>query len=281
MPCLADWHRCCPGSSPPGPGRTCPRPRPRRCSPGSAAELICDLERIYQRKGEAERELHVLLAATGTTLTDLHGIGPYGAARLLAEVGEVTRFPSKADFASWDGTAPIDASSGDQIRHRLSRGGNRQINRVLHIMAVVQLRNPAEGRAYYNRKLAAGKTPREAMLRPRTPTVWHPLSPDEHRRPGKRNGPGRTPAGRLLAPARPACTPAPALRTSHFPDPPPTTLRRERQPILLAAPGTLRRRRTADVVKRTLLDDGEDRGTLSRPGMPPLKQRGARSGSDM
>src|SRR6266487_1220586 len=128
-----------------------------------AAELISDLERIYQRKKEANKELNALLAVTGTTLTDLHGIGPSGAARLLVEVGEVTRFPNKAHFASWDGTAPMDASSGDQVRHRLSRAGNRQINRVLHIMAVVQLHNPTEGRAYYDRKVAAGKTPREAM----------------------------------------------------------------------------------------------------------------------
>jgi transposase len=128
-----------------------------------AAELISDLERAYQRKKAANKELNALLAATGSTLTGLHGIGPSGAARLLAEVGDVTRFPDKAHFASWNGTAPIDASSGDQVRHRLSRAGNRQINRVLHIMAVVQLRNPTEGRAYYDRKVAAGKTPMEAM----------------------------------------------------------------------------------------------------------------------
>jgi transposase len=128
-----------------------------------AAELIGDLERIYQRKKEANKELNGLLAATATTLTSLHGIGPSGAARLLAEVRDITRFPDKAHFASWNGTAPIDASPGDQVRHRLSRAGNRQINRVLHIMAVVQLRNPTEGRAYYDRKVAAGKTPREAM----------------------------------------------------------------------------------------------------------------------
>jgi transposase len=128
-----------------------------------AAELIGDLERIYQRKKEANKELNGLLAATATTLTSLHGIGPSGAARLLAEVRDITRFPDKAHFASWNGTAPIGASPGDQVRHRLSRAGNRQINRVLHIMAVVQLRNPTEGRAYYDRKVAAGKTPREAM----------------------------------------------------------------------------------------------------------------------
>ncbi|HXZ70830.1 MAG TPA: IS110 family transposase [Streptosporangiaceae bacterium] len=79
------------------------------------------------------------------------------------EAGDMTRFPTRAHFASWNGTAPIDASSGDQVRHRLSRAGNRQINRVLHIMAVVQLRNPTEGRAYFDRKAAAGKTPMEAM----------------------------------------------------------------------------------------------------------------------
>jgi transposase len=129
-----------------------------------AAELVSDLERIYQRKKAADKELRVLLKATGTTLTSLNGIGPSGAARLLVEAGDPARFPDKAHFASWNGTAPIDASSGDQVRHRLSRAGNRQINRVLHIMAVVQLRHRrSEGRAYYDRKVAAGKTPREAM----------------------------------------------------------------------------------------------------------------------
>jgi transposase len=128
-----------------------------------AAELIGDLERIYQRKKAADKELRELVAATGTSLLDLHGIGPSGAARLLVEVGDVTRFPDRSHFASWNGTAPIDASSGDQVRHRLSRAGNRQINRVLHMMATVQLRNPTEGRAYYDRKRAAGKGPMEAM----------------------------------------------------------------------------------------------------------------------
>ncbi|HUJ83943.1 MAG TPA: transposase [Candidatus Acidoferrales bacterium] len=128
-----------------------------------AAELISDLERVYQRTKAADKELGQLLEATGTTLTDLHGIGPSGAARLLIEAGDITRFPSRAHFGSWNGTPPIDASSGDQVRHRLSRAGNRQINRVLHIMAVVQLRNPTEGRAYYDRKVTTGKTPMEAM----------------------------------------------------------------------------------------------------------------------
>ncbi|MGO4664540.1 IS110 family transposase [Terrabacter sp. 2TAF16] len=128
-----------------------------------AAELVSDLERIYARKKAANKELSQLLSATGTTLTGLHGIGPSGAARLLVEVGDITRFPDNNHFASWTGTAPIDASSGDHVRHRLSRGGNRQINRVLHIMATVQLRNPTEGRAFFDRTKARGKTSNEAM----------------------------------------------------------------------------------------------------------------------
>jgi transposase len=128
-----------------------------------ALELVVDLERLYARKKAANKELVDLVKQTGTGLLDLHGIGPSGAARLLVEVGDVTRFPTKGHFASWAGAAPIDASSGDNVRHRLSRGGNRQINRALHMMAVVQLRNRTEGRAYYDRKVATGKTPNEAM----------------------------------------------------------------------------------------------------------------------
>jgi len=73
----------------------------------AAAELISDLERLYQRKKAANRELNDLLKATGSTLTHLHGIGPSGAAWLLVEVIDITRFPAKGHFASWNGTAPI------------------------------------------------------------------------------------------------------------------------------------------------------------------------------
>jgi uncharacterized RmlC-like cupin family protein len=72
-------------------------------------------------------------------------------------------FADRNRFASWTGTAPLDASSAEQIRHRLSRAGNRRLNHVLHIAAIVQLRNDTEGRVYYRRKLTAGKTPLEAL----------------------------------------------------------------------------------------------------------------------
>ena len=160
-----------------------------------AAELIADLERIYARKKAANKELSELVAATGTRLMDLNGIGPSGAARLLVEVGDIMRFPNRDRFASWNGTAPLDASSGDQVRHRLSRAGNRQINRTLHIMATAQLRNQTGGRS---------TEPRSTMRSPPPPA------------PGRaREGNGAT----TLTPARPAYIPTPALRTSHFPDP--------------------------------------------------------------
>ena len=102
-------------------------------------------------------ELKTAVAATGSHLMDLHGIGPAGAARILADVGDVTRFPNRNHFASWTGTAPVEASSGEHVRHRLSRAGNRRLNHVLYMAGIVQLRNDTPGRAYYRRKLAAGK----------------------------------------------------------------------------------------------------------------------------
>jgi transposase len=127
------------------------------------AELITELEGIDRKIKACKKQIAALVEAQGSTLLQLHGIGPSAAARLLADVGNIHRFASRDHFASWNGTAPLDASSGQQQRHRLSRAGNRRINRALHIMAVVQLRNPTEGRAYYDARKAAGKTSMEAM----------------------------------------------------------------------------------------------------------------------
>ena len=128
-----------------------------------AWELTTELAVIDKKIKDADRQLTELVKATGSGLQQLHGIGPSGAARLIGDIADIARFASRGHFASWNGTAPLDASSGDHTRHRLSRAGNRRINRVLHIMAVVQLRHDTEGRRYYRRKLAAGKTPMEAM----------------------------------------------------------------------------------------------------------------------
>src|ERR671911_2019481 len=128
-----------------------------------AVELITELEGIDKKIKAIKREISALVIDRGSTLMDLTGIGPSGAARLLADVGDIHRFADRDRFASWNGTAPLDASSGEQTRHRLSRAGNRRINRVLHIMAIVQIRHDTPGRAYYRRKLADGKTPMEAL----------------------------------------------------------------------------------------------------------------------
>ena len=162
-----------------------------------AAELIRELEGIDRRIKSADRQLTKVVQQTGSTLMDLTGIGPSGASRLLGDIGDVSRFATRGHFASWNGPAPIDASSGDQNRHRLSRAGNRRINRVLHIMAIAQLRYDTPGRAYYRSKIAAGKTTMEAMRalkRRLSDVVYRRLVADQkkHRQTQREGGPGRT-----------------------------------------------------------------------------------------
>ena len=128
-----------------------------------AAEEIADLVALDAKLKKIKAELKAAVTARGSRLMDIYGVGPAGAARTLADVGDVARFADRNRFASWTGTAPLDASSGEQNRHRLSRAGNRRMNHVLHVAAVVQIRHDTDGRAYYRRKLAAGKTPMEAL----------------------------------------------------------------------------------------------------------------------
>jgi transposase len=128
-----------------------------------AADEIADLVAVDAKLKKITAELKTMVIDRGSTLLEVHGVGPVVAARILADVGDVARFSDRNRFASWTGTAPLDASSGEQIRHRLSRAGNRRMNHMLHIAAVVQLRHDTEGRAYYRRKLDAGKTPMEAL----------------------------------------------------------------------------------------------------------------------
>jgi transposase len=135
-------------------GKTCKR---------LALEQLEDLTVIEGRIKASDKELKALVIASGSKLMNLPGIGPIGAARILADVGDIFRFADRNRFASWTGTAPLDASSGEQIRHRLSRAGNRKINHMLHMAALSQIRLDTDGRAYYRRKRAAGKTHLEAL----------------------------------------------------------------------------------------------------------------------
>jgi transposase len=140
-----------------------PRDLPGKTRRRLAAELIGELETIGKKLKILKKELTGLVTARGSTLLELHGIGPSSAARLLADAGDIHRFASRDRFASWNGTAPLDASSGSQQRHRLSRAGNRRINRALHIMAVVQLRNQTRGRACYDARKARAMPSMMAM----------------------------------------------------------------------------------------------------------------------
>jgi transposase len=129
-----------------------------------AREHLADITALDARLKTIRTQIAGLVEASGTGLTALYGIGPVIAGRILAEVGDVRRFTTKDKFATYNGTAPIDVSSGDQVRHRLSRAGNRRLNHAIHMMAVTQIRNrPSEGRAYYERKRLEGKTGKEAL----------------------------------------------------------------------------------------------------------------------
>jgi transposase len=128
-----------------------------------AAEQLTELVAVEKKIKALTTELKAMVQARGSTLMELPGVGPVVAARILADVADVARFADRNRFASWTGTAPLDASSGEQIRHRLSRAGNRKMNHMLHIAAATQVRLDTEGRRYYRRKLAEGKTRMEAM----------------------------------------------------------------------------------------------------------------------
>jgi transposase len=128
-----------------------------------ATELVDDIARLETQMRASKKRIRIAVAASGTSLCDIRGIGPIGAALILGSVGDITRFPTAGHFASYNATAPIEASSGDKRRHRLNPRGNRKLNHVLHIAAVSQLRYPGEGRDYYQKKITEGKTTKEAI----------------------------------------------------------------------------------------------------------------------
>lgn len=121
------------------------------------------IQHVDAEIAELTKQIATLVAATGSTLTNIYGIGPLVAARFLAEIVDIRRYPNRNNFASANGTAPLPASSGRTVRHRLNRGGNRQLNRALYTIAITQIRADTEGKAYYDRKREAGKTSREAI----------------------------------------------------------------------------------------------------------------------
>ena len=118
---------------------------------------------ITAELADLRRQITGLVEKAKTSLPGIYGAGIFVAARVLAEVVDIRRYPSRHHFAAANGSAPIPASSGRTARHRLNRGGNRQLNRALYTIAITQIRGDTEGRAYYLRKRAEGKTGREAL----------------------------------------------------------------------------------------------------------------------
>lgn len=128
-----------------------------------ARELVVDLRKIDKQLVDIDGRIVEAVTASKTTLTDIVGIGPILAAAIIGQAGDIDRFGSRAHFASYAGTAPIEASSGDVSRHRLSRRGNRRLNAALHMVVLSQLSHTSPGRTYVDRRLAEGKSRREAM----------------------------------------------------------------------------------------------------------------------
>jgi transposase len=149
-----------------------------------ARQLVADIRRIDLQLADNRRRCGQAVAASGTTLTQVFGISDVLAAKILGHTGDVTRFASADHYASYTGTSPIEVSSGDQKRHRLSRAGNRSLNHALHLAARVQTMHPGPGRTHYLRKQAEQKTSAEALrsLKRQLAKVVYRHLRDDHRR---------------------------------------------------------------------------------------------------
>ena len=128
-----------------------------------AREVVGDIRRLDQSLKASKQRIAVAVQASGTSLTDIVGVGPIGAATIIGYTKDVTRFPTRGHYATYNATAPIEASSGGNTRHRLNPRGNRILNHAIHIAAVTQLRHDTNGKIYYDKKIAEGKSPKEAI----------------------------------------------------------------------------------------------------------------------
>ena len=129
-----------------------------------AHQSLAEVRRLNKERQASKARLAVAVEASGTSLTEIYGVGPVVAGLLIGHSGDMARFPTRHHYAAHNGTAPIEASSGAHKRHRLNPRGNRMLNHAIHTIAICQLRFPhTEGRAFYERKRQEGKTPKEAL----------------------------------------------------------------------------------------------------------------------
>jgi transposase len=182
---------------------------------GLALEHLDDLRRLDTQMRTSKARIAEAIAASGTSLTDLFGVGPVVAATLIGYTGDVSRFRNRDHFAAYTGTAPIEVSSGGRITHRLSRRGNRQLNHALHIAAITQIRFAhSPGRAFFERKVAEGKTKKEAvraLKRRIADAVYRQLHVDAC----TTKGPGGQRGTAHQSSVAGSTPPRPALRISH------------------------------------------------------------------
>jgi transposase len=146
-----------------------------------AREHLADMHRLDADIDAIKIRIRDAVTESGTTLCELHGVGPVVAAIVLGHVHDIARFRTRAQFASYNGTAPIEASSANRERHRLNPRGNRHLNHAIHIIAVTQVAHDTPGRAYYLRRQTEGKTRKEALraLKRRiSDAVWRQLQID-------------------------------------------------------------------------------------------------------
>jgi transposase len=188
-----------------------------------AVDYIDDVVVLDRKIKAVEKLIGEGVKATSTTLTDIIGVGAVTAAAILGEVGNIARFPSKDHFASYTGTAPLDASSGEVVRHRLSRAGNRRLNHSLHIAAMAHKRYDDRGRDYYARKLAAGKGTKgslRSLKRRLSDEVFRHLTADQAQRDreGQTGATLTSSAADLIPMANTSDKPLPGLTTNPKPD---------------------------------------------------------------
>jgi transposase len=162
-----------------------------------AAEFLADLRRLDAQLRDTKKKLAAAVRASGTTLTQLFGVGPVIAGTVIGDVADVSRFPGRDHFASYNGTAPVEVSSGNRKIQRLSLRGNRRINHAIHMAAITQIRHHhSDGRAYYDKKLAEGKTHKEALRclkRQISDAIFARLQADARKAAARAKGPGGQP----------------------------------------------------------------------------------------
>jgi transposase len=211
-----------------------------------ALELVTDVSRLDAQLRETKRRIAAAVTASRTTVTTLFGVGPIVAATVIGDVGDVSRFPSRDHFAAYNGTAPIEVSSGGRRKvFRLSRRGNRRLNHVIHMAAVTQIRHRhSEGRAFYDRKIAeglSGKAALRALKRRISDAIYVRLRQDVlQTRPRFTTGPGGHPGNDSVASAA-GSHPEHRLFGQATPEPD-TTLRRARPRTRMAQPTATSRR---------------------------------------